>query len=89
MDKPTTKRNRFFDITLSEHKLLSVNAGVPAEEALDFASMILAESIALMRSTASDVDTHEAWAAVHLAEMVKAVVDAASLGLSKGGVQRG
>ena len=89
MDRPTTKKCSFFDITCTEHKLLSVNAGVPSEEALDFASTLLAEVISLARRAADDANTHEAWAVMHMAEVAKAVIDSVSLGLSEREVRHG
>lgn len=61
--------------------LVSVNAGMPAEEALNRASCILGTVIDLAMNVGDDgIRGSEAFAIQYLAEMAKALVDASSVG---------
>ena len=77
-----TSAKKFFKIN-SEHSIFQVIPGVPAQDALEQASCFLASSFEVLMNSSepSELD----FAAAHLIEMAKALVDSVTSSLAKGG----
>lgn len=94
MDNVTRRRvtaeHSFFSCDPSGTALFTVRADVSIDSALNSAAALLDTAFALMTEAATDMeggklpDSRRAWAAAYLAEMSKALVDAAINGQPKG-----
>jgi hypothetical protein len=70
-----TARQDFMALSTEGHKLFSVNPGAPVDDALEFASCLLASALDLLGEAA---DTSTGWTARHLVETAKAVIDSSA-----------
>ncbi|MFQ6573272.1 DUF3077 domain-containing protein [Pseudomonas sp. UM16] len=70
-------------VAFAHHQLFRINPGIPAEHALEQASLLMACVNRLTAMGATDEDQSLVWAAHLLGEMAKAIVDDVSLGLSQ------
>jgi hypothetical protein len=68
-----------FSPLVSRSKLLQVNAGLPAEDALNTASCYLAAAFDLA-SDINENDSDGAWATAYLIELAKALIDSIYIG---------
>ena len=77
----------FSRITEDRMHLFQVNPNVPADEALEQASLLLAAAYDMAQEVAQLDVGNDAWGMACLIEMAKSVVDSVSGGLSRGVTQ--
>jgi hypothetical protein len=72
-----THFTRFFTCNANQDALFSVNAGLPADEALEQAACFLASALSVMNEANVYDDSSSGFAALYLVEMAQAVVNSA------------
>ena len=83
MRHATTGRATFTRYNSTSPRLFRINPGVPCEQALEQASLIMGCVNQLTLLSATEEDPVVTWAAHCLGEMAKAIVDDVSLGLQQ------
>ncbi len=85
MRKTKTKHRTFHTINPAGDEIFSVNEGLPIVEALEEVSTLLSVALPVVYGVAENSDS-DAYAAVYLVKMAKAVIDSVVSGMPIGGM---
>lgn len=83
--KAKTAATSGFAVGGGKTELLQVKEGIPASDALDMASVMLAAALPIIYDAAHDLDSNKAHGACYLVETAKGILDSVAVGLNQPG----